>query len=90
MRSPAGPPARGDGTRSASTACAPGQVLTPGATNPATGEHWFKGGFDVHQILEEPGLPEDVANVVLFLASDEAKFLTGEIINVDGGCAVKL
>ena len=46
--------------------------------------------FDFHQILEEPGQPEDVANVVLFLASDEAKFLTGEIINVDGGCAVKL
>ena len=68
----------------------PGQVLTPGATNPATGQHWFKGGFDMYQILEEPGLPEDVANVVLFLVSDEAKFLTGEIINVDGGCAVKL
>lgn len=29
--------------------------------------------------------PEDVANSVLFLASDEAKFITGEIITVDNG-----
>lgn len=31
------------------------------------------------------GLPEDVANVVLFLASDEAKFVTGAEYSVDGG-----
>jgi NAD(P)-dependent dehydrogenase (short-subunit alcohol dehydrogenase family) len=32
--------------------------------------------------LEEP---EDVANVVLFLASDLAAFITGEAVNVSGG-----
>jgi len=31
------------------------------------------------------GRPEDVANAVLFLASDEASFITGEILDVNGG-----
>lgn len=31
------------------------------------------------------GTPEDVANLVAYLASDKAKYLTGHIYNVDGG-----
>jgi 3-oxoacyl-[acyl-carrier protein] reductase len=31
------------------------------------------------------GKPEDVANAVLFLVSDLAKYITGQVINVDGG-----
>ncbi|MCK5595048.1 3-oxoacyl-[acyl-carrier-protein] reductase [bacterium] len=31
------------------------------------------------------GLPVDVANLVLFLVSDEANYITGQVINVDGG-----
>ena len=31
------------------------------------------------------GQPEDVANAVLFFASDEAAFVTGQILTVDGG-----
>jgi len=34
------------------------------------------------------GKPEDVANAVAFLASDDAKFITGTILNVDGGLAI--
>lgn len=32
--------------------------------------------------------PQDIANVALFLASDEAAFLTGNIVEVDGGRCV--
>jgi 3-oxoacyl-[acyl-carrier protein] reductase len=31
------------------------------------------------------GEPQDVANAVLFFASDESSFITGQIVNVDGG-----
>ena len=34
------------------------------------------------------GTPEDVAAAVLFLASDAASFITGQIIGVDGGLAI--
>jgi len=35
--------------------------------------------------LRRPGLPEDTANAVAFLASDEAKYITAESLNVSGG-----
>ncbi len=35
--------------------------------------------------LKRFGLPEEVAAVVAFLASDDAKYITGQVINIDGG-----
>lgn len=38
--------------------------------------------------MKRPGTPEDIANLALFLASDEASYITGEVIRVDGGYAM--
>ena len=34
------------------------------------------------------GEPEDVANAAAFLASDEARYITGQVLSVDGGMAM--
>ena len=40
----------------------------------------------IHSIpLGRMGLAEDVANAVCFLASDEASYITGQVLKVDGG-----
>jgi NAD(P)-dependent dehydrogenase (short-subunit alcohol dehydrogenase family) len=31
------------------------------------------------------GLPDELANAIVFVASDEASFITGHVLNVDGG-----
>jgi 3-oxoacyl-[acyl-carrier protein] reductase len=67
----------------------PGQIITP-LTDVGGGQHRFKAMFDMIQILDGPGYSEDVAKVVLFLVTDESRFITGEIINVDGGMPGKL
>jgi 3-oxoacyl-[acyl-carrier protein] reductase len=41
-------------------------------------------------VFDGPGYPDDVANTVLFLVSNDSRFITGEIINVDGGMPGKL
>jgi NAD(P)-dependent dehydrogenase (short-subunit alcohol dehydrogenase family) len=38
--------------------------------------------------MKKAGHPEDIANLVGFLASDEAKFINGQVIHVDGGKSV--
>ena len=38
--------------------------------------------------FKEMGKPEDIANMVAFLASDEAKYITGQVFCVDGGMAI--
>jgi len=48
------------------------------------------GGATRAMHLTRLGLPEDIANAVLFLASDEAAFITGALVPVDGGSTCRM
>ena len=52
-----------------------GQIITP-FTNDGDGVHFLKAKFDMIQILDGPGYPEDVAKAVLFLVTDDSRFIT--------------
>ena len=45
--------------------------------------------FGASHMIQRLGDPREVANAILFLASDEASFITGEILMVDGGYTAK-
>lgn len=70
-------------------AVAPGYIGTPMI------EHAVADGqFDLETItklhaIERLGTPDEVAGVVQFLLSDAAGYVTGQILNVDGGFAVR-
>lgn len=63
-------------------AIAPGFIETEmtGALNEETVKQWRES-----IPLKRGGTPEDVANCVVFLASDLSAYITGQTINVDGG-----
>ena len=51
-------------------------------------------GADRKALAQEPalrrwGTPEEVARVVVFLASDDASYITGQTVVVDGGYALR-
>lgn len=48
------------------------------------------GGATRAMHLTRLGVPDDIANVALFLASDEAGFVTGAVIPVDGGVTARM
>ncbi|MEZ5661262.1 MAG: SDR family oxidoreductase [Burkholderiaceae bacterium] len=45
----------------------------------------FVAEFGADTMLKRPGTPNEIANAILFVASDEASFMTGTCIYVDGG-----
>jgi NAD(P)-dependent dehydrogenase (short-subunit alcohol dehydrogenase family) len=62
----------------------PGYIETP-MIAPYTSNEAVKQGIIQSIPLRRLGNPEDVAYTALFLASDEARFITGEELVVDGG-----
>ena len=39
-------------------------------------------------VIKRVGNPDDIASAVLFLASDEASYITGQVLSVDGGLSI--
>jgi NAD(P)-dependent dehydrogenase (short-subunit alcohol dehydrogenase family) len=60
----------------------PGGVDTP--RNRTLPPEWMNGLLQ-HTPMGRMARPEKISNVVVFLASDAASFVTGAAINVDGG-----
>ena len=82
-------------TRSLALELAPSQIrvncVAPGVIN--TDMVQALGQETLRQLAEETplgrlGTPEDVAHAVVFLASDKASFLTGQVLGADGGFIV--
>jgi 3-oxoacyl-[acyl-carrier protein] reductase len=66
---------------------APGWVATD-MSNPVIDTKAGRKAVTAAIPLGRPGTPEEIAGPILFLASDLANFLTGEIINVNGGAVL--
>jgi NAD(P)-dependent dehydrogenase (short-subunit alcohol dehydrogenase family) len=67
-------------------AVAPGLIWTDmmGSLNPEEREQQMKS-FEEMCVLHRIGKPEEIANVILFLASEESSFMTAQVLTVDGG-----
>jgi 3-oxoacyl-[acyl-carrier protein] reductase len=63
-------------------AIAPGRIDTPMIQSASEEEN---EALCQQTPLRRLGTPEDVAHAVLFLASDDAAFITGEVLDVNGG-----
>ena len=71
-------------------AVCPGHIVTEriraGWDENPSGELFFRDQYPLRKL----GSPEDIANSVVFLSSDEAAFITGHSLVVDGGLTVQL
>jgi NAD(P)-dependent dehydrogenase (short-subunit alcohol dehydrogenase family) len=65
-------------------AVAPGPTDT-GMLTRFTGTTENKAALAAEVPLGRLGLPKEIADGIVFIASDEARFITGHILNVDGG-----
>lgn len=81
-------------SRSFAKSCGPQirvNVLAPGWIQTAFAEEVMDQDYYAARIREIPlgrfGTPEDVAEVAVFLASDESAYITGEMIKINGGLA---
>jgi NAD(P)-dependent dehydrogenase (short-subunit alcohol dehydrogenase family) len=63
-------------------AVAPGRISTPLAK--FASKEWNQAMLD-RTLMRRFGTPEEVAKLVVFLASDAASYITGETVNINGG-----
>ena len=63
---------------------APGYIVTD-MTNASYSNEKTKANREAHTLLGRWGEPSDIADVCLFLCSDESRYITGQDICVDGG-----
>lgn len=82
-------------TRSAARELGPAGVrvnaVAPGLIETAMTAHLpdeHRARLEARIVLGRPGLPDDVAATIAFLASDDARYITGQVLRVDGGLAV--
>src|SRR5579863_9372409 len=68
-------------------AVAPGAIFTPAAAAGLDEEE--ANSIRDNYLVGRWGTPQDVANAVLYLASDEASFVTGTVLTVDGGLTIQ-
>lgn len=66
-------------------AVAPGAIETPGAKQPEEAKNQTISVIP----LARMGQPSDIANAVVFLASDKSEYITGQTIIVDGGWTLR-
>jgi len=64
-------------------AIAPGVMVTPELEDDIDRE--FLDGWVAHQAVGRPGRPPDLVGAALYLCSDDAAFVTGQVLAVDGG-----
>jgi len=64
---------------------APGAIQTPGAQMAEETQKQTIAAIPLARI----GLPEDIANAVVFLASEKSGYITGQVIVVDGGWTIQ-
>jgi len=69
-------------------AVAPGYVDTPMVSKAVREGHVDARMYGEHA-MGRFGRPEEIADVILFLLSDRAGFMTGAVVDVDGGFSVK-
>lgn len=66
---------------------APGFMATPFTLDNIAGE--YRATLEESIPMGHMGTPEDIAGTALFLATDDAKYITGQLITVDGGFSAR-
>jgi NAD(P)-dependent dehydrogenase (short-subunit alcohol dehydrogenase family) len=70
-------------------AVSPGVIRTPGVEKYFAEQPKMAEGLKKAAVMNRLGEPEEIAEAVTFLSSDRASFITGQILSVDGGGAVR-